>query len=154
MGKEIERKWVLHQSYAPEWADMKDEAIVQAYLITNPGELRIRRKGEKHYITVKGDGTISRDEWEQELPEWAFKQLLPTAIGQLTKTRYTIDGQLELDVYGGRLSGLQVLEVEFPDEATAANFTPPFWCKVRREVTEDPRFKNKNLALAEAIPEL
>ncbi len=160
MGKEVERKWVL--SSLPEFpADLSvvEEAIVQAYLITGPGELRIRHKGEHYVLTVKGDGTISRDEWEPkgpeaEMPEWAFNQLLQSAVGQLTKTRYTVGGILEFDVYSGKLEGLVVLEVEFPTAEIAAIFNTPDWCNVLAEVTDDPRFKNKNLALVEAVPEL
>lgn len=155
MGKEVERKWVLQALPGfPAELEVEEEAIVQAYLVTNPGELRIRRKGGKCFITVKGDGTISRDEWEARLPDWAFEQLLNGSACRLTKTRYTVDDQLELDVYEDRLTGLVVLEVEFGSEEAALVFTPPDWCPVIAEVTDDPRFKNKNLALAEAVPQL
>lgn len=157
---EDERKWVLRQlPKFPAELEVVEEDIVQAYLITSPGELRIRHKGDRYVLTVKGDGTISRAEWEPkgpeaEMPEWAFRQLLQSAVGSLTKTRYTVGGILEFDVYTSKLEGLVVLEVEFPTPQVAAVYNTPDWCDVVAEVTEDPRFKNKNLALAEGIPQL
>ena len=47
-------------------------------------------------------------------------------------------------MYHGRLSGLLVAEVEFDSPAAAAGFDPPEW--LGREVTDDPRYKNKRLA--------
>lgn len=156
MGKEVERKWVLRElPQFPTELEVVEEAIVQAYLIMLTGELRIRQQGNHHLLTVKGDGTISRDEWNAaDMPQWAFELLLPYTKGKIFKTRYTVADNLEFDVYDGELEGLVVLEVEFGGEEAAAAFVPPSWCDVVAEVTEDARFKNKNLALAETIPEL
>ena len=77
----------------------------------------------------------------------------------IEKTRYrlpagdglVIDGLvIELDVYAGSLSGLQVAEVEFGDEDAARRFRPPAW--FGREVTDDDRFKNRSLAV-DGLPE-
>ena len=51
---------------------------------------------------------------------------------------------LELDVYHGRLEGLLTAEVEFDAVAAASAFVPPDW--LGRDVTDDPRYKNKKLA--------
>ena len=42
--------------------------IAQGYLVSHPGKLRIRCKGRSLYIAVKGDGAISREESEIQLP--------------------------------------------------------------------------------------
>ena len=67
---EIERKFLVEntdfisQSY-------KSTVIIQAYLNSDPlRTVRVRIKGEKSYLTIKGkseDG-ISRFEWEKEIP--------------------------------------------------------------------------------------
>ena len=67
---------------------------------------------------------------------------------QIEKVRFEIDHsgmKIELDIYKGILNGLLVAEVEFLSIDQAKSFIPPDW--FGREVTEDERFKNKNLAL-------
>jgi CYTH domain-containing protein len=61
------------------------------------------------------------------------------------------DGVAELDVYGGKLEGLLVVEVEFDSKEQAGRFTPPDW--FGDEITEDSRFRNAALAKAEKPPE-
>lgn len=125
--------------------------ILQGYIITDPGELRLRKKGEEYFLTVKGDGTLSRDEWEHEIPEWVFQTLWPQTEGRrIEKSRYSVEWEgntLELDEYYGNLTGLFTLEVEFLSEEDAAGFVPPWWCGQVRDVTEDKRYKNKALAV-------
>ncbi len=50
----------------------------------------------------------------------------------------------EVDVYGGRLSGLVVAEVEFADAGAAGRFVPPGW--FGREVTGEAGYRNRVLA--------
>ena len=50
----------------------------------------------------------------------------------------------ELDVFHGALSGLWLVEVEFPDEESAARFLPPVW--FGPEVTQDARYQNSSLS--------
>jgi len=78
-----------------------------------------------------------------------FAALWPLTDGRrIEKRRYRIpagDGlTLELDVYHGRLEGLLTAEVEFGSVDDAAAFVPPDW--LGRDVTDDPRYKNKRLA--------
>jgi adenylate cyclase len=47
-------------------------------------------------------------------------------------------------VYHGRLNGLRTAEIEFESLAAATAFVPPGW--LGRDVTDDPRYKNKRLA--------
>lgn len=146
---EIERKFLLQEL---PWVPADGgEDILQGYLITEHGELRLRRRGSDCFITVKGDGTISREEWEREIPEWVFVQLWPATYGRsLEKTRYTIDhngSMMEVDVYHGTLQGLLILECEFESEEKANRFRFPDWAEGAVEVTEDKAYKNKNLAI-------
>jgi CYTH domain-containing protein len=50
-----------------------------------------------------------------------------------------------LDVYKSGLDGLLTAEVEFSSVRESASFEPPEWFGA--DVTDDDRFKNKNLAV-------
>lgn len=147
---EIERKFVITHLPPSNLREGRGAEILQGYVITNPGELRLRRKSDRHFMTVKGDGNLSRDEWEQEVPEWVFKTLWPKTQGRrIEKTRYSIPYRqwtLEVDEYHGVLAGLLTLEVEFLSEKEAAEFRLPIWTD-GQDVTADKRYKNKALAV-------
>jgi adenylate cyclase len=147
---EIEKKFLL--SNRPEILDTaKKVAVKQGYLVTEDGELRVRQKNEEFFMTVKGDGTLSRDEWEVEIPEWVFATLWPKTIGrQVSKTRYIIEFQgltLEIDEYFGALAGLYTFECEFDNEADANAFVLPEWAADATDVTTNKAYKNKALAV-------
>jgi CYTH domain-containing protein len=72
----------------------------------------------------------------------------------VVKTRYLVpvgDGlTAEVDVYEGDLGGLVTAEVEFPSEEASSAFDPPGW--LGREVTGDPRYANRTLAVSGPAP--
>ena len=145
---EIERKWKL-KNLPKDW--MSRTHILQGYIVAESNEVRLRKKGDHYFITAKSDGSLSREEWETEIPRWVFDIIWPKTEGQrIEKYRYSRkapDGLIwEFDEYIGSLKGLIVLEIEFPDEASANNFV--LLKGIRGEdVTSDKRYKNKNLAL-------
>jgi CYTH domain-containing protein/CHAD domain-containing protein len=116
-------------------------------------ELRVRRSGgEKVVLTLKAGKGESRLEEELEIDASRFGALWPLTKGRrLRKVRYRIpaggDLIFELDVYGGFLTGLMTVEVEFPSPEASAAFQAPSW--VGREVTQDASYKNKALAQRE-----
>jgi adenylate cyclase len=147
---EIERKFVL-PALPPRELLGAGVRIAQLYLPEGPGEIRVRRKGAKHFMTAKDDGGLSRKEWEVEIPEWVFEVVRARCAAGLDKTRYTVrEGEHEVlvDEYEGHLSGLVVLEVEFASEERAAAFVLPAWAKEAVEVTHDKRYKNRALAVS------
>jgi CYTH domain-containing protein len=147
---EIERKFLVGE--LPDLAGCDPVAIEQGYLALSDdrggAEVRLRRAGDLTVLTVKSAGGLSRTEEEIKLDGERFDALWPLTEGKrIEKKRYSIDhGErtIELDVYGGELSGLAVTEVEFPDEGSAAEFEPPDW--FGDEVTEDENFRNERLA--------
>ncbi len=148
-GIEIERKFLVERP--PDGLDAQPSGeIEQGYLaITDDVEVRLRRYGEETFLTVKSSGDGSRIEEEIEIEARRFAALWPLTDGRrLEKRRYAIpygDGlTIELDIYHGRLSGLLTAEVEFDTPADASAFVPPDW--FGRELTDDPRYKNKRLA--------
>ncbi len=153
--REVERKFLVRRVdwSNPEIDRKRVRQIVQGYVFVSGEELRVRQEGERYTMTMKSDGTLSREEWETEIPSWVFHTAMAhTGTACLEKVRYTVDGKecvLMIDVYGGRHTGLVVLEVEFRgdhSEEDAMRFVVPQWAAVEREVTEDKRYKNKNLA--------
>lgn len=153
---EIERKFLVRR--APSGLDkLSNRAIEQGYLAASgTEELRIRRRGDHHTLTLKSGSGRVRTEEEIELSGSLFEQLWPlTEARRIHKTRYEIphgDWTIELDEYGGDLSGLLVAEVEFVSSEDANNFRPPSWFD--REVTEDPAFKNRALAESSTLGDL
>ncbi len=147
--QEVERKWLVIEQ--PDLTGLKGKEVVQGYIaVTADGtEVRIRQKGDKYFQTIKSDGGLVRGEVEIELTKEQYEDLWQATAGRrLEKTRYEIalDGaKIELDVYNGDLTGLVVAEVEFPSIRDSETFSQPAW--FGREVTEDKRYKNKNLAL-------
>jgi adenylate cyclase len=116
--------------------------------------VRVRRRAGQAVLTVKSGGARTRVEEEFEIEPDRFERLWPLTEGRrIEKTRYEIDADggatIELDVYGGALSGLVVAEVEFDSESDADAFAEPDW--FGREVTDDARYKNQRLA-REGVP--
>lgn len=161
---EIERKYALN--FLPgELSQYRYKVIEQGYLCHKP-TIRIRKSNDDYILTYKSKFGIERksensalinNEVELPLTEDAFYELKAKTDGNIIhKTRYLIplDNGLtaELDVFEGKLAGLNVVEVEFPDEKTADEFTPPAW--FGKELSSDRRFSNYNLSKLSSIAEL
>lgn len=150
-GVEIERKFLVDRG--PSDLDAHPSAeIEQGYLaLTDDGlEVRVRRYGPRAVLTIKSGGPLERVEEEIEIDERRFRSLWPLTEGKrIRKRRYRIPAehglQIELDVYADALHGLVTAEVEFDSETAAAAFAPPEW--LGREVTDEPEYKNKRLAI-------
>lgn len=147
--RETERKYLVHT--LPDLTQAKHAQIVQGYLAVDADgtEVRLRRKGESYFLTVKTGEGVSRGQIEREITESQFNAFWPATEGKrLEKERYELpyqDHLIELDLYRGALEGLQVAEVEFDTESRSAAFTPPDW--FGREVTMETAYKNHYLAL-------
>jgi CYTH domain-containing protein len=123
--------------------------IVQGYLVTHPVSVRVRRIDDRLILTIKTGSGLARTEIERDLTPDEFDALWAEANElQIDKRRHRISlpGGLtaELDLFDGVLTGRQIVEVEFNDDAAAAAFTPPPW--FGREVTDDHRYTNAALA--------
>lgn len=145
---EIEKKFLVKS--LPDLSQYPYTEIQQGYISCQP-EIRIRQKDNQFFLTQKGEGTLIRSELETELTNVAYQILSTLIVGRLIeKQRYTIplpDGNIaELDIYKGDLNGFVTVEVEFPTEIASQNFVSPEW--FGSDITEDKRYKNKNLATA------
>ena len=134
--------------------DFKSDAfkatrITQGYLSSVPERtVRVRVKGDKGFITIKGIGNASgasRFEWEKEIPVEDVKALLEICEpGVIDKTRYLVkagEHTYEVDEFYGDNEGLTVAEVELSDENEA--FDKPSW--LGDEVTGDAKYYNSML---------
>ena len=127
MTQEIERKFLVKGDFKAE--AFKAIRITQGYLCSVPERtVRVRVKGDKGFITVKGISNASgasRFEWEKEIPVEEVRALLELAEpGVIDKTRYLVkaaDGvhTWEVDEFYGDNDGLTVAEVELADENEA-----------------------------------
>ena len=148
MAQEIERKFLVKNE------DFKNEAtvetrIIQGYLSSIPERaVRVRVKGTKGFITIKGIGNasgVSRYEWEKEIPVSEVEELLKICEpGVIDKTRYQVKSGVhtfEIDEFYGENKGLVVAEVELVAENES--FIKPIW--LGKEVTGDVKYYNSML---------
>lgn len=150
MALEIEKKFLVTGDFKAE--SYKAVRITQGYLSSAAERtVRIRVKGDRGFITIKGVTNASgaaRFEWEKEIPAEDAKALLELAEpGIIDKTRYLVkntDGRhvWEVDEFHGNNEGLIVAEIELADENEP--FDKPAW--LGEEVTGDPRYYNSMLA--------
>ena len=147
MGQEIERKFLVKGSFKDFVS--KEMRITQGYLSSVPERtVRVRVKGDKGFITIKGIGNksgASRFEWEKEIPTEEVNALLELCEpGVIDKTRYNVKvggHTYEVDEFYGDNVGLTVAEVELSSEDEA--FDKPAW--LGEEVTGDVKYYNSML---------
>lgn len=149
MAQEIERKFLVNSDFRKDV--FRSLRIVQGYLSSVPERIvRVRIKGEKGFITVKGacnTSGISRFEWEKEIEaDEALSLLQLCEPGIIDKTRHLIkntDGThlWEVDEFHGDNDGLIIAEIELRNENEP--FDKPAW--LGEEVTGDPRYYNAQL---------
>ena len=158
---EIERKFLI-KKLPDDLSYYECLFLEQAYLCTDP-VIRIRRQNNDYYMTYKGKGLMTREEYNLPLNEQAYRHLLPKADGTIiSKKRYLIpiekpvfaEGfsvplqplnlKIELDIFEGELAPLILAEVEFDTEEEAKAFVPPEW--FGEDVTYSDRYHNSVLS--------
>ena len=122
MAQEIERKFLVAGGFKAEV--FKSTRIIQGYLSSVPERtVRVRVKGDKGFLTIKGIGSqsgASRFEWEKEIPLADAKELMKLCEpGMIDKTRYLVasgNHTFEVDEFYGDNEGLVIAEVELKHE--------------------------------------
>jgi len=149
MAQEIEKKFLVKSDDFKKDAS-KETRITQGYLSSVPERtVRVRIKGTKGFITIKGIGNesgASRYEWEKEIPVAEVEELLKICeLGIIDKTRYEIKAgkyTFEVDEFYGDNQGLVIAEIELITENDS--FEKPQW--LGEEVTGDAKYYNSTLA--------
>jgi CYTH domain-containing protein len=150
---EIERKWIVTSEAASFIAELPSEKVKQYYLRLprEQTELRLRKIGDKHFITAKSGEGFKRTEWEQLIPSHVFDFLVVPSMPHISKTRHYMwhdDNKLEIDVYD-RPEGLITIECEFNSEYDANKFKlPDVFYGCSKDVTDVLEYKNYYLAMA------
>lgn len=174
MGTEIERRFrVVLERLCPNGEDgkvlPKGRWVKQAYLVTHDPSIRVRvvgwdatpvtaERGEPRFsqsvMTIKGPGSIKRDEWNVPVTGGDALELIDIAkCGHVEKVRSemlvgsslssALSGtRWELDRFLGAHEGLWLAEVELPAEDSP--FNRPTW--LGKEVTDDSRYNSAQLA--------
>jgi adenylate cyclase len=147
MGKEIERKFLVSGEF--KQLASKSTRIIQGYLSSIPERtVRVRVKGDKGYLTIKGIGNDSgatRFEWEKEISVTEAEALMKICEpGVIDKTRFLVtaaEHTFEVDEFYGDNNGLTVAEIELSSEDES--FEKPEW--LGEEVTGDVKYYNSML---------
>ena len=146
---EIERKFLVKNNLFKQHAFTQNQ-IAQGYLSAVPERtVRVRIKGKKGFLTIKGasnESGLSRFEWEKEIAlDEAKNLLLLCEKGVINKTRFEIKSgnhTFEVDEFYDENEGLIVAEIELASETEI--FTKPDW--LGEEVTGDIRYYNAYLS--------
>ena len=146
---EIERKFLVKSSAYEVYSTSKIR-IVQGFLNTHPERtVRVRIKGDKGYLTIKGKGNSSgttRFEWEKEISTEEATALIDLCEpGILEKIRYEVPiGRhlYEVDEFLGENKGLVIAEIELKDEQE--DYIVPDW--IGKEVTGQVKYYNSQLS--------
>jgi len=148
MPIEIERKFLLRNA---DWQlDANQGAqYEQGYIAGSElASVRIRTEGEDAFINIKSATLgVTRQEYEYPVPLDEAQEILSSLCAKplIKKTRYIVHdhgNEWEVDVFAGENEGLIVAEIELQSEDQS--FELPSWCG--REVSDDPRYYNVNLA--------
>jgi CYTH domain-containing protein len=150
---EIERKFIIDR-VPNDVKNLESSIIRQGYICSNDKrEVRCRQIDKKFFLTIKSTGNLIREETEVELNEDQFNSIWNvTESARVYKERYKLNygrNIIELDIFKDNLSGLIIAEVEFETAEDSKKFIKPDW--FGKEVTNDKRYKNKNLAV-NALP--
>ena len=149
MALEIERKFLVNSNVFLNQFKTKNR-IVQGYLSSVPERtVRVRIKGKKGFLTIKGKGNesgLSRMEWEKEIDLQEAEMLMQICeSGVIDKTRYEVEiGNhiIEVDVFEGENKGLIIAEIELQSENES--FEKPDW--LGKEVTGNDKYYNAYLS--------
>ena len=157
---EIEKKYTL-KNLPNDLESYPCKMIEQAYLNTSP-VIRVRKSDDSYYLTYKGRGLMTREEYNLPLDKESYRHLLEKADGNIiSKKRYIIPIEnpqfddsyypitapklyIELDVFAPPFAPLVIAEVEFASEAMANAFIPPEWFD--KDVTGNIEYHNSTMS--------
>lgn len=148
MAQEIERKFLVKSGTNID--SLGDaQQIIQGYLSSvKERTVRVRVKGDKGFLTIKGIGNASgasRYEFEKVITVDEANELLNICEpGVIDKTRTKVPAgkhTFEVDRFFGDNEGLVVAEIELEEEGES--FERPEW--LGEEVTGDPKYYNSML---------
>ena len=160
---EIEHKFLVHKDLLPTTLTRNCVDISQGYLTEKGNTVRVRisrdlKSAIRAHLCIKGKSKgLAKPEFEYEIPVHHAEHMLRNMCEDriVHKNRYLVtlpnfeDTLMwEVDVFKGHLDGLIVAEVEVP--TVDYELAIPPW--VRKNVSKDRQYKNKQLAISQTIP--
>ena len=161
MAFEIERKFLIEYPDI-KWLEKKCKKleIIQTYLENSKDqELRLRQRGDGNSFVYTRTrkwkvNDLKRVEFESRISKEEYLSMLmdaDTEINQIRKTRYCVvynNQYIEIDVYPFS-KDKSILEIELNNEQQ--NYNLPDFIEVIKEVTNDDKYKNINLAKSRTL---
>lgn len=159
--KEIEKKYLIKK--LPDMTNATKLEVSQFYINIFPDPIiRARKINDNYFLTYKSKIASEKevnvcDEYELPINSDIYLNLEKSKIGnKVVKTRYVVSIQdslkAEIDVFGERLKGLSVVEVEFKSIEDADKFVPPDW--FGKDVTDVKKLINSQLSLLNSLEDL
>lgn len=149
---EIERKFLIKGK--PPIIAIEHFHTKQAYISVNP-EVRVREKfgvdecskcGSPYKITIKGNGTLVREEIETSIDEKFYNKILEfIEYKPISKDYYIYHyNGYDIEVSDVDFGAFMYAEIEFDSVEEANNFIWPWPEILISEETENPEYKMKN----------
>jgi CYTH domain-containing protein len=148
----IEKKYLLKDSARVLLKKLKDkkERISQFYTkIEYCKEVRYRKIDKKYFKTLRTGSEVRKNEIDKKISKKFYQKAQKDKIGKiLKKNRYTLDKHTAIDDYKNHLDDILLLEVNFKTVDDAETYTLPesLLEHIKRDVSDDNRYRNKNLA--------
>ena len=152
----IEKKYLLNNSVNSllESKKLKKRTISQFYTqIKICKEIRYRKINKNFYKTIRIGSEVRKNEVAKNISKKRYLRAKEDKIGKvLKKERFTFKqdaGKFAIDRYHQHLKDLDILEVTFKTTEEADAFRLPEDLKryIKKDVSNDERYRNKNLAL-------
>jgi len=150
--QEFERKFLVLKRFLPKRMP-KATRIEQGYLRTSPIQERVRIfNGTRAVFEIKGPRNFESDALPLPVAQarYLLDQYREEGTGLILKDRHELasawrDLVWEVDFFRGRHRGLVIAEIEIPRLGMRLDRKKfPLW--IGEEVTDNPHYKNKNLA--------
>ncbi|MFV0441898.1 MAG: hypothetical protein ACK5LV_11525 [Lachnospirales bacterium] len=152
---EIEKKYLIDVEKLPFSLNALEKTEIEQIYITTKPTLRIRKRNEKFYVTIKSNHNVDKNvdvkvnkELEMEISYDEYMELFK--LHDISKSRiirknrylYNLDNNLvvELDEFLGEYKGIYLAEIEFATVEESRNFEKPSW--LLEDVSDNYLFSN------------
>ncbi|MFV0519256.1 MAG: hypothetical protein ACK5LY_03175 [Lachnospirales bacterium] len=163
---EIEKKYLINVKSLPFSLENLEKQEIEQYYISKKPTIRIRKSNETYILTIKtkNSSDIIEAKVNKELETLINKEeytnllnLVKTLNSKpIIKNRYIFDlgnGYIaEIDEFLGDFKGIYIVEVEFKDNNTIAEFEKPKW--FGKDVSLEKIFVNAYMSAVENAQEI
>jgi CYTH domain-containing protein len=150
---ERERRWIVDPSSRPALDGLPSILIEDRYI--DGTRLRLRRMTDSSSSEValkltkkyEADVPLARPVVTAYLNEAEYETFTALPARLVVKRRFHVqdnDREFSVDQFCGELAGLELVEIEWPDDEGLRALVPPLWAG--REVSADTAYQGGNLA--------